>query len=148
MIERALGGGATATRRTRRLQISRTTEPALAGGQITEGAVARPILGREGTYRRSLATADVIAAFAALAAVVLIGNPRGGLLLLAFAPVIVLVNKIAGLYDRDELVLNKTTLDEAPALLQITGLFTLLVWMGHDALVRWGIEPSSVLILW
>src|SRR4051794_41153145 len=133
--------------RTRRLQTSRSLRPALAAG-ITEGAVARPILGREGVYRRGLAVADVGAALAALAVVAVVANPRGALILLGFAPLIVLVNKIAGLYDRDELVMNKTTLDEAPALLQITGLFTLLVWMGHDAVVRWGLDPSSVLVMW
>src|SRR3954452_2453611 len=138
------------SRRIRRLQISRTLEPALAGADtgITEGVVARPILGREGAYRRGLAVADVGAALAALAIVALFANPRGVVFLLAFAPLIVLVNKIAGLYDRDELVMNKTTLDEAPALLQISGLFTLLVWMGHDAIVRWGLDPKSVLVLW
>ena len=51
-------------------------------------------------------------------------------------PIAVLVNKVGGLYDRDELVLNKTTLDEAPALLQITGLFALLVWLGQDGVRR------------
>ena len=132
----------------RRRQIVKHFEPAAAGHGITEGVAARPILGREGAYRRSLAVADTAAALGALGAVALVGNPRGAAILLAFAPLIVLINKLAGLYDRDELVMNKTTLDEAPALLQLSGLFTLLVWMGHDAVVRWGLDPSSVLVLW
>ena len=94
---------------------------------ITEGEVARPILGREGAYRRSLAAADVVARCSPLGRVALVAQPARRGLLIAFAPLIVLVNKIGGLYDRDELVMNKTTLDEAPALLQISGLFTLLV---------------------
>ena len=51
-------------------------------------------------------------------------------------PLVVLVSKVGGLYDRDELVLKKTTLDEAPALLQITGLFALIVFLGQDAFVH------------
>lgn len=145
MIERA-PAGPTSSQRTRRLQISRVLQP--AAGAITEGVVARPVLGREGRYRRSLAVADVAASTLAVSAVALLATPRSVGVLFLLAPLIVLVNKIAGLYDRDELVINKTTLDEAPALLQVTGLFTLLVWMGHDVIVRWGLEPSSVLVLW
>src|SRR4051795_8990556 len=122
--------------------------PAPAFDGITEGVVAQPIRGRDGLYRRALAVADTVAALIALGAVATLSHRPGGLLLVALAPAIVLVNKIGGLYDRDELVLNKTTLDEAPMVLQISGLFTLLVWMGHDALVRWGLDPSSVMILW
>ena len=62
----------------------------------------------------------------------------------AAAPVAVLVNKIGGLYERDELVLRKTTLDEAPALLQISGLFALIVYLGHHRLVHMGMTPPLV----
>jgi exopolysaccharide biosynthesis polyprenyl glycosylphosphotransferase len=115
---------------------------------ITEGVVAQPIRGRDGLYRRGLALADTVAALIALGAVATISHRPGGLLLVALAPAIVLVNKIAGLYDRDELVLNKTTLDEAPGLLQISGLFTLLVWMSHAAVSAAGLDPTGVLMLW
>ena len=45
------------------------------------------------------------------------GAPRA--LALLVVPFVVLLHKAVGLYERDELVLKKTTLDEAPALLQI-----------------------------
>src|SRR4051794_19729088 len=122
--------------------------PAPAFDGITEGVVAQPIRGRDGLYRRALAVADTVAALIALGAVATFSHRPGGLLLVALAPAIVLVNKIGGLYDRDELVLNKTTLDEAPGLLQITGLFTLLVWMSHAALSAAGLAPTGVLMLW
>jgi exopolysaccharide biosynthesis polyprenyl glycosylphosphotransferase len=148
MIEQVPARREGSRRRIRRLELVKPLQPALAGRGITEGDVPKSILGREGTYRRSLAVADMVAALAALSAVAVIGDPRRATYLLAFVPLIVLVHKIGGLYDRDELVLNKTTLDEAPALLQISGIFTLLVWMGHAAVARWGLDPSSVLILW
>src|SRR3954469_17796449 len=122
--------------------------PAPAVDGITEGVVAQPIRGRDGLYRRGLALADTVAALIALGTVASLSHRPGGLVLVALAPAIVLVNKIGGLYDRDALVLNKTTLDEAPGLLQITGLFTLLVWMIHAALSAAGLEPTSVLTLW
>ena len=42
-------------------------------------------------------------------------------------PLVVVLFKIAGLYDRDELRLVHSTLDEVPLLLQLTGLFALCV---------------------
>jgi exopolysaccharide biosynthesis polyprenyl glycosylphosphotransferase len=63
-------------------------------------------------------------------------------------PVVVLVAKICGLYERDELVLKKTTLDEAPALLQIAGLFALLVFLGQNWFVHAAMTPTLVAELW
>ncbi len=42
-------------------------------------------------------------------------------------PVVVLISKAIGLYDREELVVAKTTLNEAPALFQLATLYTLLI---------------------
>ena len=42
-----------------------------------------------------------------------LGEPRPATVVAL--PLVVVVAKFTGLYDRDELVLNKTTLDEAPA---------------------------------
>src|SRR3954467_3975382 len=144
MVERALAPGTEPPAR-RRLGL---VPPAPAYDGITEGVVAQPIRGRDGLYRRGLALADTVAALIALGLVATLSHRPGGLLLVALAPAIVLVNKIAGLYDRDELVLNKTPLDEAPGLLQITGLFTLLVWMSHAAVSAAGLDPTGVLMLW
>ena len=40
-------------------------------------------------------------------------------------PLYVLLTKAAGLYDRDQFVLHKTTLDEAPALVAVAAIFVL-----------------------
>lgn len=116
---------------------------------ITEGAALAPVHVREGLYRRSLATADAAAALVALS-IVVVWNAGAQLhpwMLLA-APVAILVNKVGGLYERDELVLKKTTLDEAPALLQITGLFALIVFLGQNLFVHAQMTPSLVFELW
>jgi exopolysaccharide biosynthesis polyprenyl glycosylphosphotransferase len=104
---------------------------------------------REGLYRRTLAAADALAAFAALALVVVWdgGAQLQGWVVLAM-PIAVLVAKVGGLYERDELVLKKTTLDEAPALLQITGLFALIVFLGQNVFVHAGMTPPLVAELW
>ncbi len=104
---------------------------------------------REGLYRRTLAVADAIAAFAALALVVVwdAGANLEPWVLLAM-PVASSSAKVGGLYERDELVLKKTTLDEAPALLQITGLFALIVFLGQNVFVHAGLTPPLVAELW
>ena len=48
-------------------------------------------------------------------------------LVVAGAPLIVLIGKVVGLYDRDELLLRKNTLDEAPKLFQVATLMALLL---------------------
>ena len=50
-------------------------------------------------------------------------------------PLIVLVFKIAGLYDRDQLRIVHSTLDEAPTLLQLTGLYVLSVTILQSVMV-------------
>jgi exopolysaccharide biosynthesis polyprenyl glycosylphosphotransferase len=116
---------------------------------ITEGATGAQVKVREGLYRRSLAIADALSALVALVVIVSWAADAGlQPWVLAAAPVAVLVNKIGGLYERDELVLKKTTLDEAPALLQISGLFALIVYLGHQHLVHIHMTPPLVFELW
>ena len=47
--------------------------------------------------------------------------------MVALIPLYALLSKTAGLYDRDQFVLSKTTLDEAPTLVAITAIFVLFV---------------------
>src|SRR3954451_11988037 len=71
-------------------------------------------------FRRSLIAADVISAVIALAlSVQILGDDRLQLTTLAAFPIILLISKLIGLYDRDELVLEKRTIDEAPALFEL-----------------------------
>jgi exopolysaccharide biosynthesis polyprenyl glycosylphosphotransferase len=64
---------------------------------------------------------------------------------MALIPVFALLAKMAGLYDRDQFVLLKTTLDEGPALVAVAAMFTLLI-EAAQALEFTG--RSQPLLLW
>ena len=70
-----------------------------------------------------LAAADGLAAGTVLTLLLLIfpTESQFNVAMLISLPFVVVVSKLFGLYDRDELVMNKSTLDEAPALLQVSG---------------------------
>jgi exopolysaccharide biosynthesis polyprenyl glycosylphosphotransferase len=101
------------------------------GGPV---AAASP---RDALYRRALALVDIVsAAVALLLAIVVLGGDHITLALAAAIPMVVVVGKVVGLYDRDAHLVRKTTLEEAPALFQVATLFTLLIWLGEGVLVK------------
>ena len=129
-------------------------------GQIAEIAQGRgrtENLSREALFRRSLLTADVVAILGAFFLLAEFSSRSlqmtwvsvGGLLTL------LVIAKILGLYDRDEALLHKTTLDEAPQLFHVATLGALLAWLAggfvvnvsalnrHEALLLW----STLLLL-
>ena len=102
--------------------------PGLAEG-IEERRPHRWVLDRDSVFRRLLGVADVAAA--AVAVLVVLGDAP---LLAVAVPLTVVVAKLIGLYDRDALLLRKTTLDEAPRVLQSGAIVTLaLAIAGSDA---------------
>ncbi len=116
---------------------------------IPEGAGTVAGLRRNALYRRSLAMADVVAAVVALVvAVPLLGDDKLKLTLLAALPLVILVSKAIGLYDRDENLLHRTTLDEVPALFQMTTLYTLLIWLTQGVFIHGTLHPNQVLAVW
>ncbi|HWH12646.1 MAG TPA: exopolysaccharide biosynthesis polyprenyl glycosylphosphotransferase [Solirubrobacteraceae bacterium] len=94
----------------------------------SRGRARREIERRDAIFRAGLATADVIAAVGSLVLVGLVGGGRSDWLGLVAVPLVVVGGKLKGLYDRDEVLINKTTLDQAPELFQLATLYTLLVW--------------------
>jgi exopolysaccharide biosynthesis polyprenyl glycosylphosphotransferase len=107
--------------------------PGLAtlGEKASAGAMLR-----ERRYRRLLATADALAAVVAV--VVAFGLPGGvesRWTFLLLAPFLILGAKLLGLYDRDELIVRKTTLDDVPRLAALSMAAVLAVWAFGDALV-------------
>jgi len=107
------------------------------------------VLQREGLYRRLLALSDVlVAGLALLLAVTVLGDDGFRLTAILALPTVVGVSKLVGLYDRDELVVCKTTLDEAPALFQLATLYTLLIWVLEGELTIGRLEKIQVLALW
>jgi exopolysaccharide biosynthesis polyprenyl glycosylphosphotransferase len=117
-------------------------------GAFREGQRSSVVLDRDALFRRALATADVCAMAIALAAGLAVAGamPRAaGLLVL---PTMIVVGKVAGLYDRDENLLSKTTLDELPLLLQVATVCTLLIWLIEPLLFRAPLGRPGVAMLW
>lgn len=118
-------------------------------GAMAEAPPRSRVRVRESLYRRSLAIADGAAAlFAIVVAATVIGQDHVELATLAVLPLVVLIYKIAGLYERDQLVLKRSTLDEAPLLFKLAGLFALATWLLGDRLIAGELGRDQVLGLW
>ena len=138
-----------ADRRRRHAELTAARRPQPFGFPEVEGLVSPGAYRRDAIYRRSLIVADVLAAAVAgyFAVVEVAGAGLQPTVLLAL-PLVVLVGKLLGLYDRDELVFHKSTLDEAPHLFQLAGLYTLLAWLLSSSLVDGTFSRSAGLALW
>ena len=81
---------------------------------------------RQALHRRFLGIGDVLASALAIAIVLALpGGAQLGPVVLAGMPLTVLIFKLAGLYDRDQMRLVRSTLDEVPLILQLSGLYAL-----------------------
>ena len=107
------------------------------------------IQARDRVFRRLLAYADIISAFFALGVTLtMLGDDHLQLTMLLWLPLIVIAGKVQGLYDRDELLIRKSTLDEAPQLFQLATVYTLLVWLLSDHLIEGQLGEEQVVVLW
>jgi exopolysaccharide biosynthesis polyprenyl glycosylphosphotransferase len=123
---------------------------ALASG-IAEVRGPAACMRRDALFRRMLLVADVVALVGAFALTVALSRRPAVQLTwagLAGVPILVVCAKLTGLYDRDETLLRKTTLDEAPKLFQLATLFALLAWLTGDLLVRGPLDRHEALFLW
>ena len=109
-------------------ELRSTTRP------IREGERAAESLDRDALHRRALAMADMAAAAAVLGAAIVLNDAAPRVALFAILPLIVLISKVVGLYDRDEHVLHKTTLDEIPKLFHVALTFAIVAWFVDDYL--------------
>jgi exopolysaccharide biosynthesis polyprenyl glycosylphosphotransferase len=104
---------------------------------------------RESLRRRLLGVADVVSATIALVVVLnVLGADRAALDALVCMPLLVIPFKIAGLYDRDELRLVHSTLDEIPLVAQLTGLFTLGVAICRPVVLQGVLGNGQIAALW
>ncbi|HEV2814890.1 MAG TPA: sugar transferase [Solirubrobacteraceae bacterium] len=100
-------------------------------------------------YRRVLAYADVFsAAFALILCTSVLGDDALRPATFFALPLIVAVSKIQGLYDRDELLIRKTTMDEAPQLFQLATLYALTLWILDDQLIAGELGDKQIVVLW
>ena len=103
---------------------------------------------RDTVFRRTLGLADVVGAATAVPiAQALTGVETVSIGVYLAIPLIVLVSKAIGLYDRDELVIAKTTLTEAPAVFQLATLYTLLITILLTASPA-PPRPATIVVLW
>jgi exopolysaccharide biosynthesis polyprenyl glycosylphosphotransferase len=134
--------GRSGARFVRHVEAARS--PLDADVEVPEADCARESRRRDAVYRRSLAAADVLAAaFALVLAIVVLGGDSVKPLLILALPLVVVVGKIVGLYDRDEYLLHKTTLDEAPALFVVSAVYTLILWLGEGGFVKEGLKLAT-----
>ena len=109
------------------------------------GAAAR----RDTAYRFALMFADIAAAaFAVAIGVLVIGHLQLTAAALAALLLMPLLCKACGLYDRDQNLIRKTTLDEIPQLFQATTLYTLLITIAEYQLFNDGLQHKQILALW
>jgi exopolysaccharide biosynthesis polyprenyl glycosylphosphotransferase len=78
----------------------------------------------------------------------LLGAARPALAVLAGLPLVVVLFKIAGLYDRDQMRIVRSTLDEVPALAQLTGLYALAVTISQPLLFDHSLAGAGIAALW
>jgi exopolysaccharide biosynthesis polyprenyl glycosylphosphotransferase len=63
-------------------------------------------------------------------------------------PILLVVAKLSGLYDRDEALLRKTTLDETPRLFQVATLCALVAWLSGGLILAGSLSRREALFLW
>ena len=116
---------------------------------LGEAPSRRSVEAREASYRHLLAYADALAALAALyLAVTVLGDDQLRLASLLLLPIVIVTSKLMGLYDRDDLVLKKTTLEESGALFRMATLFALVTWLLDGLVVDGFLGNRQVLGLW
>jgi exopolysaccharide biosynthesis polyprenyl glycosylphosphotransferase len=107
-------------------------------------------LRRDALFRRMLLLADVVAIVGAFALTVWLSSRSLRLTWAGIAglPVLLVGAKLFGLYDRDETLLRKTTLDEAPKLFELATLCVLVAWLTGGLIVAGELDRHEALFLW
>jgi exopolysaccharide biosynthesis polyprenyl glycosylphosphotransferase len=116
---------------------------------IHEGDPRLEVKRRDAVFRRSLAFADLCAATAAvLLCVAVVDGAELKPLALIGLPLVIILGKLGGSYDRDELLVNKATVDEAPRMFGLATLFTLLFIVLQGHVVPTALGSGLIIFLW
>jgi exopolysaccharide biosynthesis polyprenyl glycosylphosphotransferase len=126
--------------------VRRSVDLQWAPDPLGEGSDSTATLARDTLYRRALALSDVLATCATMVAIIGVAGRSLSPSALAVVPLVVLLAKTLGLYERDELLVRKTTLEEASSLFQVATVFTLVTWLVQDATV--GFSGLVAGLLW
>ena len=119
--------------------------------QISDERGPAASLRRDALFRRMLLLADIVAIAGAFLAVTQLSPRPLQLTWLSIAglPLLLIGAKLFGLYDRDEALLRKTTLDEVPKLFHLATLCALMAYLGSELIVEGGyLRRPEALVLW
>jgi exopolysaccharide biosynthesis polyprenyl glycosylphosphotransferase len=108
-------------------------------------------LWRESLFRRSLLAADAVAIVGAFVVLATVSSRSLGLTWVSIGGLLSLLlgAKILGLYDRDDVLLHKTTLDEAPKLFHLATLGALAAWLAGGFVIEGNpLDRREALLLW
>ena len=126
-----------------------TQPPELSESSPPAGDPQRLSRQRDALFRRALALADMASiSLAVLAAVWFAEDAMLTPLALGVPLVFIAVVKAMGLYDRDEHLLHKSTLDEVPALFGLATIAALLLWIGSAEFISEELGRAQVLLTW
>jgi exopolysaccharide biosynthesis polyprenyl glycosylphosphotransferase len=105
---------------------------------------------RDSIFRRMLMVADVLAIVGAFVCTISLSSRSQQLTWASIAgiPILLIGAKISGLYDRDDSLLRKTTLEEAPKLFQVATLCALVAWLTGGLIVTGKLDRHEALFLW
>jgi len=111
--------------------------------------VTGDVMLRDRRYRRLLVLADLAAAAMSLLICTLVID---GLVIrpsvLVGLVIVVSASKAVGLYDRDELLIRKTTFDEVPKIFQLATVYTLIVWILDSVIFGDELSGTGATVLW
>lgn len=104
---------------------------------------------RDTTFRRLLGLADALAVTVALVSSAVVFGEDTVSPSLLFAPLlIVIAAKTAGLYDRDQHLLHKTTLEEVPTIFSLASLAALFLFFSIDILIDGSLGQRQIMGTW
>lgn len=125
-----------------------TVIPVSSSPEAVRPIVERPVEGtgipRDRRYRLALAAADLIAVTLAVGlSLWAIGGAQPQVAAVLVLPITIIAAKSIGLYDRDDLLLRKTTIDEAPQLFSLATVGALLA-----SLLDRDLAGTAIAALW
>jgi exopolysaccharide biosynthesis polyprenyl glycosylphosphotransferase len=140
----AIDGTASTSRRPGPLGVLRSSAP------IAESTGSAASMLRDSIFRRTLVVADALAILSAFLVTIALSSKSLQLTWASVAglPILLLGAKIFGLYDRDDALLRKTTLEEAPRLFQVATLCALVSWLTGGLIVQGTLDRHQALFLW
>jgi exopolysaccharide biosynthesis polyprenyl glycosylphosphotransferase len=119
-------------------------------GSVAESSGPAASMLRDAIFRRMLLLADTLAIAGAFVLTIALSSKSLQLTWASAAalPILLIGAKSSGLYDRDDSLLRKTTLEEAPKLFQVATLCALVAWLAGGLIVAGTLDRHEALFLW